>query len=144
MALQLVPGAEQLHLYFAFRHAVSSGNGGNRIRIPIPADKNQSGILRQRVQKPIQCPDDFFAVSGAFLPGVGNALLQFFCYGNDFRLAFCRLIPVQQIQRQMAADCGDVRLEILGTCLRYGIPCFHVGIAYDLFRILRILENPVR
>ena len=68
MALQLVPGAEQLHLHFAFRHAIPSGNGGNGIRIPVPADENESGILRQRIQKPIQCADDFLAVSGAFLP----------------------------------------------------------------------------
>ena len=98
MVFQLVPGSEQLHLYFAFRHVIPSGNGGNGIRVPIPANENEPGIFWQRIQESIQCADDFSAFSGTFLTGVRDALLQLFCNGDDFRPAFRRLIPVQQIQ----------------------------------------------
>lgn len=32
-----------------------------RLRIPVSADKNQSGNLRQGLQESIQCPDNFLA-----------------------------------------------------------------------------------
>ena len=76
-------------------------NGGNGIRIPVPAQENNSGVLWQRVKKRVQYLSDFSALEGLFLTDIRDTKFNFLCDCDDLRLALGCLMPIQKIQRQV-------------------------------------------
>lgn len=146
MRPQLRAAAKERGFDLAFRHGEAPGKVGDRIQIPVPAQKQVPLFLVQRAQKAVDGLAQRQIVQTALrIVRRGDALLQLRAQLADVRAALQAPAVAAAVERDVAGDARQKRIQVFFWIVRGdGVPRLQVRVVFALLGGLHVLHDPVR